>query len=178
MKKITLLLMLVVGFEISTSAQDSPFIRMIEPGTLERQPAVQFAEPVSPIKNIQTLDGRWGIAYTGDTIFRTEDGGATWQELSVGNRLYETIAAAVFTDRDNGYVVLSRPSGVGTLLRTTDGGNTWQRTPIKFPGAREAEAELGDGSLEIGVDRLTLSFSITTSSNFVGSIRYISQDGG
>ncbi len=179
MKKITLFLTLVCFFTIPASAQDSPFSRMEVLTTLQRPPAMQRADAIAHIKNIQTLDGRWGIGYTADAIFLTANGGATWDELGLSVGPSETISAAVFADRASGYAIVSSSKrDEVAIFRTTDGGASWQRTRITLAGASEAEAELGDGSLEINGERLTLSFPITTSSNFSGSIRYASDDNG
>ena len=75
----------------------------------------------------------WAITDTG--VVRTNDGGATWHDvtpsgvtkLGFGNPFY-------FLDSNHGWVVTadsSNPSS-GTLYRTQDGGSTWQSSAVNF----------------------------------------------
>lgn len=175
-------LILAIGFALSTIAvaQDSPFSQLVITGGLQRPLINARTEPSAAIKNIQTLDPGWGIAYTADSIFRTSDGGATWDQLNLSIAGYENISAASFADRANGYAIVSdsRTSAV-VLFRTSDGGSSWQRHAIELDGFEFHEAQTQTGELEtINGDSLSLEFSVTTSSNFVGSVKYVSEDGG
>lgn len=180
MKRLGLLLALSSIVVISSSAQDSPFGRMEIITLLQRPPLVQRAAPRSEVKDIQKIDDRSGIVYTSDAMLRTRDGGATWEELKLGLASYETIAAAKFGDADHGYAIVSSSKEFGVvILRTRDGGDNWERQKIELAGLRDAEAALSSGDFVIGNDgRLSLSFPITTSSNFSGVIRYGSHDDG
>lgn len=180
MKTLTLLFTLSSIFVIAAPAQDSPFRRMETIISLQRPIFVQRAAPSAQIRDIQTLDARWGIAYTSDAMFRTSDSGASWDELTLGVAPYETISTARFSDRSNGYAIVSSSKGYRVvLLRTVDGGDNWERREIELGDLRSLEAEVHNGELEIGEDgALSLSFAITTSSNFSGTIKYISNDEG
>jgi len=177
MKNLTLLLVLVLWLVVTASAQDSPF----RPTTVLTSPVLIVKDsPSAQLRNIQSVDSHWGIAYTSDALFRTTDGGASWEELHVNAGPDETISSATFSDRSKGYAILSTSDGAGLiLLRTSDGGNSWQRTTFELEGLRWHEAEVNSGELEIGADgALALTFVITTSSNFSGTIKYISNDDG
>ncbi len=180
MKKLVLLLALTSILVICSPAQDSPFSRMELFAVLQRPPVVARTASSAQIIGIQKLDDRWGIAYTSDAMLRTRNEGATWDELNIGLAAHETISAAKFSDAGNGYAIVSGSRGFEiVLLRTRDGGDSWDRRTIKLAGLREAETELSSGEIEIGNDgRLRLSFPITTSSNFSGSVRYTSADDG
>ena len=177
MKKTTLFLALSFASVAFMHAQDSPFNRMEIIIGLHRSVFAQSSEPKAEIRNIQTLDDRWGIAYTADSIFMSPDGGATWARLGFNIASHETISAARFADRSNGYAIVSdsRRSGV-VLFQTYDGGSTWQRRPISLE-FHDAQTQRGDLEIIYG-GSLELTFRITTSSNFDGRVRYVSEDGG
>ena len=161
--------LLLVVFVTSILAQDSPFNRTQVSINLERPTPSRSAE----LKDLQTFDD-WGIAYTDDTVFRSTDDGATWSELPLKLGVTERISVVRFRDRANGYAIVAG-SNVVTMYRSRDGGATWERTAIDLTNP---EAELSSGELEINGDLLTLSFLLTTSSNFTGRVRYESTDDG
>jgi hypothetical protein len=163
-------LFLCLLFVVLTSAQDSPFSRMEIISGLQHPP--ERAE----IKNIQTLDDRWGIAHTSDSIFQTADGGQTWNELSLRLAPYEEIASVTFVDRDHGYAVVSKSSKV-CLARTRDGGATWERHEIALDDLENHDANTASGNLRIDDRQMTLEFAVETSSNFSGRVMYVSEDG-
>ncbi len=79
-------------------------------------------------------------------LYRTGDGGATWQVVSAppaGGRL-------LFTSRSRGWLVTdpsrwagpthSRPLGGGVLYRTTDGGRSWRRARLPVPARYRGHA--------------------------------------
>jgi hypothetical protein len=129
----------------------------------------------SQIKGLQNRD-EWGLVYTDDALFITEDGGSTWRESSPGDHLL----VVRFADRLRGFAVASSSSSPYEmhLLDTTNGGASWGRRPMRLDGLRESDAYTGDAELNVDGDRLNLSFRVTTSSNFSGSIRYVSNDAG
>src|SRR5689334_2500929 len=100
MKNLTRFVFLCLLLVVVASAQNSLFNRT------DLQSPVQSGE----IKNIQTLDDRWGIAYTSDSIFRTADGGETWNELNLGLAPYDVINSVTFAARNVGYAVVSNNS--------------------------------------------------------------------
>jgi len=79
----------------------------IETGTEEDIRGVHF----------KNSDKGW-LATASGTIFRTEDGGKTWQSKKVGNFVLEDV---FFIDDENGFAVGDN----GALFRTTDKGESW-----------------------------------------------------
>ncbi len=69
----------------------------------------------------------WTAGYFG-TIYRTQDGGNSWERLDSGTG--KSIYDISFADEKNGWAVGRR----GLILHTTDGGETWsrQKSP-RFP---------------------------------------------
>jgi len=127
------------------------------------------------IRNIQTLDDRWGIAYTADSIFQTSDGGQIWTELmntSPGDR----IGSVIFSDRLHGYAIISNVDRV-SIVTTHDGGANWEQHQIVLDGPRNYGADQASGNLRIDDGRITLEFAVETSSNFSGRVIYASNDG-
>ena len=171
MKNLALFLTLWLLFAVAVTAQDSPFGRMQIISGLQRPP--QSAE----LKDIQSLDDRWGIAYTADSIFQTSDGGQTWREINLRLAPYEKISSATFTDPITGFAIVSRDYRV-SLLRTADGGLTWERREISLDGLQNFDAIPMTATLRIDGGRLSLEFMVETSSNFAGHLTYASDDGG
>jgi hypothetical protein len=131
---------------------------------LQHPPPPRSAE----IKNIQTLDDRWGIAYTSDSIFQTADGGQSWNELSLTVSPYDKIGSVTFADRNDGYAVVSKNSKV-YLARTRDGGATWERHEIVLDDLKNYDANPASGNLRVEGGRMMLEFPVETSSNFSGT---------
>lgn len=69
----------------------------------------------------------WASGYLG-VIYRTQDGGKTWEKLESGTE--KSIYDISFADENNGWAVGRR----GLILHTSDGGETWtrQKSP-RFP---------------------------------------------
>lgn len=180
MKKTTLFLAMSFVFLTTAAAQDSPFSQMEIITTLQRPTVIRREQPSAEIKNIQTLDDRWGIAYTASSIFATSDGGGTWRSLGLNVASSETISTVAFADRLNGFAIVSDLGGsTVALFRTADGGNSWQRRVIDLGGIAFHEARTDSSELDIATpDSLSLKFRVTTSSNFEGSVSYISHDAG
>src|SRR5271157_2851376 len=93
---------------------------------------VSSAPAFTMLRMIDATNG-WAITDTG--VVRTNDGGATWHDvtpsgvtkLGFGIPFY-------FLDANHGWVVAtdsSNPSS-GTLYRTQDGGATWQSSAVNF----------------------------------------------
>jgi photosystem II stability/assembly factor-like uncharacterized protein len=69
-------------------------------------------------------------------ILRTDNSGATWDLINVGNGRDDK--KLLFTDRENGWLV----SAAGTIESTTDGGQTWDF--VYEPGSGEPRPPLID----------------------------------
>ncbi len=69
-------------------------------------------------------------AYNPSSIFKTTDGGRSWNKLSYSSNVSD-FNSIWFTDANIGFICGSS----GTLLHTTDGGNTWQTITITAVGS-------------------------------------------
>lgn len=63
-------------------------------------------------------------------VYRTSDGGASWQSTAIPGNFFEAILSLTFVDAYHG-ILLAFPSGGsgGVVYRTSDGGATWQAGP-------------------------------------------------
>ncbi len=86
------------------------------------------------IIHVQFLDSLLGYALGGrwpGELWRTTNGGFTWQPVWAGNQA-QSLATIQFIDSQVGYAVGQRAAGhngeesADNILRTTDGGITWQ----------------------------------------------------
>ena len=179
MTKLIRFLTLSLLLAITSIGQDSPFSQMEVIINLQR-PVTQRSAPSAEIKDIQRLRAGWGILYTSDAIYQTKNGGATWEIKDLGIAADETISAARFTDPANGYAIVSSSrSSELVLLRTRDSGESWDRSGIHLPDLSSHEAITASSQIEVGADgQLALVFPATTSSNFKGSVKYVSNDEG
>ena len=99
----------------------------------------QRVESKDSINDIYFRDKEDGYLLTGDRIFSTEDGGATWrlsnrfQSVTFGGAEPELYSVR-FTSKKRGWIVgsLSRGDRVidSLVLYTTDGGTSWQRLRV------------------------------------------------
>ena len=134
----------------------------------------------SNIKNIQVLSEKSGVAFTNDTLFRTDNNGETWREISLPNRLNEAIGAVYFLNESVGWAILADRKNLSIQLAgTTDGGNSWTKTPITLRSEDLLEADLENLKFEPQTnDSFILTFRAPTSSYFIGQIVYQSSNGG
>jgi hypothetical protein len=104
------------------------------------------------IASIDMIDDRNGWAVGGDAgallqdhLFRTEDGGSTWRDVTppeqtVVQPATDRIAVGAFWDSDNAWATfyssnLLPPPTVPVVWRTTDGGDTWKPSaPLDLSG--------------------------------------------
>ena len=166
------------------SAQGLPFRKLEILANFSRPSKVIKQGKNSHLKDIYSLDALTGIAYTEDTLFRTDDGGRTWREIDLGLGGSETISTVRILGYSDAFAVVKDndlPSV--SLAKTIDGGSNWERWPIYLRPDDLAEADL-DGAdidkvtLESGRSFLALNLSLASSSNFFRSTNYISDDDG
>jgi len=132
----------------------------------------------SQIKNIQVFDENSGIAFTSDTLFRTDDNGETWREIGLPKDFSEKIGAVYFENGTNGSAILGDNQNLRlALIQTRDGGNSWTKTKITLRNEDSSEADLENSSVKIlSNGELLVSMRIPTSSNFSGNIFYQSSN--
>jgi photosystem II stability/assembly factor-like uncharacterized protein len=79
---------------------------------------------LNDIDYVDTLHGWFTASFpTVDTIYRTTNGGITWQGIQPDTSRNRAYGPIDFVDSLNGCAV--SPGGIFTLSRTTDGGLTW-----------------------------------------------------
>ena len=176
MKNLTLFAVLAIAIASSAHSQNSRFFNVMEsyPDFLMR------TEPSAEIRGIQSIDTDFGIAFTGDTLFITYDRGASWGEAKIALAGDELISSVIFRDRLQGFAMVSSSKTYSSvLLRTNDGGTNWQRASLDLGEIKQSDADPQTGILRLEPSgRMSLSFTITTSSNFEGRISYVSDDDG
>ena len=164
----------------SAPAEENVFRNLEIISILSRPPQILRRTPNSNIKDIQAFSEKSGIAYTNDTLFRTDDNGAAWREINLPKKLNQTISAVSFLDENSGVVILTDQSHTRLKLAiTADGGNSWTETLMALRKEDLAEADLETAIFErlSGTDFI-LKLRLPTSSNFAGQIVYESNDGG
>ena len=134
----------------------------------------------SVIKDFQVFANNSGVVFTADSLFKTNDSGKTWTQLSVPHSMNEHISNILFEDGINGVVVLADPATMRiAVARTKDGGASWSRNDIVLTNATEFELNFETAQITGNVSGLLeISLRIQTSSNFIGQERYRSSDGG
>lgn len=145
--------------------------------------AASFAQNADPggsyrVKGIQKLSASSGIAYSSSAAYRTADDGASWSRLPLPVDQGSVIANVTFENGLNGRAfIYDRSDARFITAETRDGGKSW----ITRHASAEAFGEdtyLEDVSQRFSGRSITLTFRITTSSNFEGRASFRSTDGG
>lgn len=109
------------------------------------------------------------------TLFRTQDAGTSWQELSPGPQI-SSITDMTFQDATNGWITLTTKTDVITsgLLRSRDGGQHWQNVSLSLP------ANQGISRIKFFVQREGVFLLNTTQAPAgpISSTIYTTQNGG
>lgn len=182
MSKIISVLCFLIAFGTIVSAQpeiSSPFTRLEIITSLQRPPQKPKS---SQIKNIQTFGTQSGIAFTSDTIYRTDNNGESWRELDLQKRFSQTISGAEFADENNGVVIIADEQNVNLqLFKTSDGGNNWIKNAINLRTEDLSQIDLQNidiANADNFNEQILLTFRLQTSSNFSGKVFYATFDGG
>ncbi len=114
-------------------------------------------------------------AYNPSSIFKTTNGGRTWNQLSY-NSYGGNFSSVWFTDANTGFICGSS----GTLLHTTDGGNTWQVITITAVGSSTSFNNITFVSAKVGYLTSTAGdiLQTTDGGNTWARISTIPSDGG
>jgi photosystem II stability/assembly factor-like uncharacterized protein len=110
--------------------------QLLPAASLDSQPLV-VPDGIDALYMLGTQNG-WMITTT--SVLRTEDGGATWHDVTpsgVSTLGYET--GASFLDSNRGWILVPGPNdlgGSGTLYHTIDGGLQWSANSVPF-GSRD-----------------------------------------
>jgi hypothetical protein len=161
-------------------AQENPFTKLQIIAEFPRPLKIMQTSRSSNIKNTQVFGEKSGIAYTSDTLFRTDDNGGTWHEIILPrsdsqkiNYLYfldERIGWTI-SDERRGWAILADDKNLSLELATTnDGGNSWTSQPINIRPEDLVEADLENVSIGFSSNQNDIAVQIPfqTSSNLRG----------
>lgn len=153
-------------------------------------PALILAKTTDPlaqdatITSMQRVGPQSGWAANEQTLFWTQGGGTSWQDITPPKAAAERIAAVAFLDTANGFVLLSSPDASGTaspfrLASTPDGGATWFLTSVDLGSVATSQILSGDGSISFR-DALhgVVMLKVSSSSNFSRGVLLATADGG
>ena len=125
--------------------------------------SVHISGPTAWLTAVDFVDAEHGVvsgAREGPLLLWTEDGGRTWTEAAMPERLpagARDVRDVLMLDRMSGFAC----GGDGLLLRTVDGGRSWQRLEsgstawlrhLSFPDAQHGFVVAGDGQVLASTD--------------------------
>lgn len=125
-----------VPMDPSAPAAGEPDATLLEtPGPVVIEAARVAAPQLTSIHMQDEING-WGIAET--AVLRTDDGGATWYDLTPSGLSEAGYAVEeFFLDPDHGWILVADQNDfmrAGTLYRTQDGGLNWTSNAVPFGG--------------------------------------------
>lgn len=93
--------------------------------------AARADEPALQLAEIAMFDASNGWANSEEALYRSADGGQTWQSLQIALPEAHTYFSATFLDAQTGYVVSTDLENPPSLLSITrDGGQTWAQVKL------------------------------------------------
>jgi photosystem II stability/assembly factor-like uncharacterized protein len=152
---------------------------------------VSDAAPVSEISFLTPQTG-WGISPDGTTLYRTSDGGETWQQVPLpspnggshsGAGTRPTLSMPVFFG-DRGVLLAVPLSGNAVIETTSDAGQSWNRQNAPFR-PEPVYPQIAATTVEPSCSQCSITthepFAIVTSSDWVywdGGRVYTTRDAG
>ena len=124
--------LLTIGDTLLATTPDWIYATGDEGATWERRPGPR-SRPVERL----TADGRFVYTFTGDTIYRTEDLGRSWNAYKAGDTQDSITPTALYV---SGGAIIAGGRGI---LRTRNGGADWERLPT--PTLHAVIAIVGSG---------------------------------
>ncbi|HVF47107.1 MAG TPA: glycoside hydrolase domain-containing protein [Pyrinomonadaceae bacterium] len=129
------------------------------------------------LKGLDSATGAVAIVHTNETLFRTDDGGQSWRELTVPKLAGQTISHAALASDGYGYVLLSDTALARLeVVRSGDAGETWTRHAVAIPAGLLARGDLANATLSEQSGEWRLKVRQQTSSNFTGWLQFVSRD--
>ena len=130
----------------------------------------------SEVKNVQRLGDSRGIIWTSTSVYQTDDNGESWSEISIGKLPSQTVAYVDFSNSKESFILLTDgPTFTLELKFSSDAGESFVSKPISIEPDKLQDADLAHAWLFRG-DEWQLFIPIETSSNFRGTLTYISDD--
>ena len=159
---------------------DNPFSRLEISIVLQRPPQKRQISRSSQIKDIQLFGEKSGIAYTSDTLFRTDDNGETWRGILLPRKSIETISGVSFLNETIGWVILAdRQNSRFEIAKTQDSGDSWTRMPMNLRPVDLQETDFENVSIEIADEfSMKLTLRLASGSSFKRKAVYLTNDGG
>jgi len=137
-----------------------------------------------PVRAAQLVTATRGWALLPGRLAWTDDGGATWRDITPAQAPAPGVRGVFFLDGSHGWVVASRGAAAeGSValgvFRTADGGRTWSSASVSAPSAANASAYGGPAWVRF-VDALHgwILVKDVSSSNFSFGRLYRTKDGG
>jgi|CXWL01.1.fsa_nt_gi hypothetical protein len=133
-------------------------------------------EAESRIVGVQQISGSVGIVFTKARLYRTDDGGGTWNALPLADE--GVIAGVTFTNTRRGWaVVFDRVGEQLVLALTKNGGYSWE-TRSAVARVFGEDTYLDEASMHASGETVTITFRVPTNSNFEGRAVFRTNDGG
>jgi len=132
------------------------------------------------ILGISSASDTHGVVFTNRSILLTNDRGQSWREAAPKLSSAETISSVELISPSilNALIVDSISQKI-TLAFSNDGGFAWSQKEIVLSDLGSSDAYLDSAKLTtIGSSEMQIKFRTQTSSNFDGSLIYVSSDGG
>lgn len=133
-----------------TAGDGGMLLRTQDGGLVWQAPEAPLPEFTRKLFDFQAIDAIgdsiWVAGSPGSLVWRSTDGGASWQGLPTGSPL--PIQSIDFTNESEGVAV----GAMGMILRTSDGGTTWQ--PIRGATRRTAMMAVASRSEELSFSLL------------------------
>ncbi len=179
----------IISFGLDLQAQNTLTFNLAS-GNNSRRVELALQEPYfknrssqsksSQIKDIQVFDENSGVAYTSDTLFRTDDNGENWREIILPRKSNETISGVSFLNENIGWTIFADQQNARLMLaKTQDGGNFWTKTSMNLRTEDLQEADFENASLEIADElNMKLTLRLASSSSFRRKAVYLTNDGG
>ena len=132
------------------------------------------------IRAVHPMGDGAAIVYTSDGVFRTDDSGASWRDITPMLSTGRVVSYVLADGRKEVTVLIGDvPSATFEIARSNDGGESWQRRPIVLENAAYYEVMAAEAKLmRLGPSQLEIEARVSTSSNFDGKAVYRSDDGG
>ncbi len=162
-------------FEVASGNTPHRFeLNLQEPYFKDRNPQTKSSQ----IKNIQVFGEKSGIAYTNDTLFRTDDNGENWREITLPRGFDETISGVSFDEKASWVALADQKNARLAIAKTSDGVN-WTKIPVTLKPDHLQEANLNNiDVIGYSPENVVLRVYLTSSANFLRQVFYKTEDGG